>query len=56
MRILQGYLSSSYHQPNDDANRTIELGGAAEDADLHIALLRALADPKVYPTLPAPAR
>ena len=53
MKILQGYLASSYHQPNDDATRTIELGGAAEDADLHIALLRALADPKIYPT-PAP--
>ena len=50
IKVLQGYLSASYHQPNDDLEQRIELGGAAEDADLHIALVRALADPKIYPT------
>ena len=50
MADLQAFLNSSYHQPNDDLNQKIELGGAAEDADLHIALVRALADPDVYPS------
>ena len=53
MKLLQGYLSSSYHQPNDDLKQTIELAGAAEDADLHVALVRALADPTTYPAPPA---
>ena len=50
MDVLMAYLQSSYHKPNDDLSQKLELGGAAEDADLHIALLRALADPETYPT------
>ena len=48
MKILFGYLESSYHQPNDDLGQNIELGGTVEDANLHVNLLRALADPEVY--------
>lgn len=54
MKRLQDYLAGIYHQPNDDLSQKIELGGAIEDADLHVALLRALADPAIYPTPPAP--
>ena len=50
MKVLMGYLGKSYHKPNDDVSQPIELGGTVEDANLHVALLRALADPKIYPT------
>jgi hypothetical protein len=48
MEKLQAFLRGPYHKPEDDLNRPIELGGAAEDADLMIALGRKLADPKRY--------
>ena len=48
MSKLQSFLSGPYHKPEDDLKRPIELGGAAEDTDLLIALGRKLADPKQY--------
>ena len=47
MRFLQG----RYHHPDDDFAHGLELGGAAEDADLQVALGRALADPDRFPVL-----
>ena len=49
MKRLFAYLDGPYHKPNDDLAH-IDLSGAAEDADLHVALARALADPIRYPT------
>lgn len=49
MGVLRAFLESSYHQPNDDLSKPLELGGTTEDTELHIALLRALANPDVYP-------
>ena len=48
MSKLGTFLSGPYHKPNDELASGIELGGAAEDTDLLIALGRKLADPKVY--------
>jgi peptidase M28-like protein len=48
MAVLAPFLSGPYHQPGDDLRRAIPLGGAAEDADLLIALGRKLADPARY--------
>ncbi|RSV32469.1 M28 family peptidase [Sphingomonas sp. ABOLH] len=48
MKRLFAYLEGPYHKPNDDLAH-IDLSGAAEDADLHVALARALADPARYP-------
>jgi len=48
MKGLFAYLDGPYHKPSDDLSH-LELGGAAEDADLHVALARALADPARYP-------
>lgn len=45
---LGTFLSGAYHKPEDDLKRPIELGGAAEDADLMIALGRKLADPRRF--------
>lgn len=44
MDLLNHFLSGSYHQPSDDQVESIELGGAADDSDLHIALIRLFAD------------
>jgi Peptidase family M28 len=38
LALMQKFLGSDYHGPNDELTETTELGGAAEDADLHIAL------------------
>ena len=48
MATLGAFLSGPYHKPDDDLARPIQLDGAAEDADLLIALGRKLADPAVY--------
>ncbi len=48
MKQLFAYLDGPYHKPTDDLAH-LELAGAAEDADLHVALARALADPARYP-------
>lgn len=50
---LEGFFASRYHDPSDDIYHGIELGGAAEDTVLHVALGRMLADPVRFP---APAR
>lgn len=49
MGRLNAFLGGVYHKPEDDLAHATELGGAAEDGTLHVALARALADPAVYP-------
>lgn len=44
MKLLEAFLGSDYHQAADEFSDKIPLGGAAEDADLHVALGRAFAD------------
>ncbi len=46
--LMQKFLGSDYHGPNDELTDKTELGGAAEDADLHIALGKYFADVKKY--------
>jgi Zn-dependent M28 family amino/carboxypeptidase len=48
MNVLGAYLQGTYHQPNDEATADLQLDGAAEDANLMVALARRLADPTVY--------
>lgn len=50
MPKLQAFLRSTYHGPDDELTDALPLGGAAEDADLHVILARILADPTRYPT------
>lgn len=45
MSLLQRFLSSTYHGPEDEITQTIEYGGAVEDSNLLVALARAFADP-----------
>ena len=46
--LMQKFLGSDYHGPEDELTDATELGGAAEDADLHIALGRHFADARKY--------
>jgi hypothetical protein len=48
MASLQAFLGGSYHGPDDEARASLPLDGAAEDADLVVALARRLADPSLY--------
>jgi Zn-dependent M28 family amino/carboxypeptidase len=48
LETLGAFLSGPYHKPQDEAGPNLVLDGAAEDANLLIALGRRLADPSVY--------
>ena len=45
---IQRFFETHYHRPDDDPGPDLELGGAAEDVALHVALVRWFADAKVY--------
>lgn len=45
---LEAFLKSDYHGPDDEVVDTLQLGGAAEDAELHLALVRYFADTRKY--------
>lgn len=44
MALLDAFFDGPYHQPDDEMSDELDLGGAAEDSDLHIALARLFAD------------
>lgn len=46
--IMQKFLGSDYHGPEDELTDQTQLGGASEDAVLHIALGRYFADRKKH--------
>lgn len=39
MALLQAFLGGNYHGPDDELTDATPLGGAADDADLHVALV-----------------
>lgn len=45
---MQKFMGSDYHGPDDELTDTTELGGATEDANLHIALGKFFADARKY--------
>jgi Peptidase family M28 len=56
---LEAFLGSTYHGPDDELVDSIPLGGAAEDADLHVALVRYLGNRKTWKKTvmtPSPAK
>ena len=53
MKKLGAFLAGPYHSPSDNPGPGLMLDGAAEDAELMVALGRKLADPAQYPS---PAR
>ncbi|MGB3844609.1 MAG: M28 family peptidase [Sphingopyxis sp.] len=48
MPLLETFLGGDYHRAGDNFSDAIPLGGAAEDADLHVALGRVFADTKAW--------
>jgi Zn-dependent M28 family amino/carboxypeptidase len=56
MALLNAFLGGRYHKPDDQADGQLVLDGAAEDANLAVALARRLADPAVYQRPRGPAR
>jgi Zn-dependent M28 family amino/carboxypeptidase len=54
MKRLNAYLAGAYHSPADNPGPGLVLDGAAEDADLMLALGRKLADPAQYPSPAGP--
>ncbi|MBA4747552.1 MAG: M28 family peptidase [Sphingopyxis sp.] len=54
MALLQAFLGSDYHGPADQPGQPYPLGGAAEDADLHVALARAFGSTKRWAGKPLP--
>ena len=48
MDVLQAFLAGNYHGPDDEVRSDIPLEGAAEDANLLVALVRRLASPAQY--------
>ncbi len=52
MAMLQAFLTTVYHQPDDELTDATPLGGAADDANLHVELTRHFADSAKY--TPAP--
>lgn len=47
--LLEAFLSDDYHGPDDELTDATELGGAAEDATLHIALGKHFASTRKQP-------
>lgn len=50
MQLLQAFLAGPYHAPTDELRADTELGGAVEDANLHVELVRRAASRGLLPT------
>lgn len=55
MALLNAFLGGRYHGPDDEADGTLMLDGAAEDANLIVVLAGRLADPATYQRQQRPA-
>ena len=49
---VERFMDSDYHRPSDVVKPGLELGGAADDVDFLVALVRWFADPKKVPKRP----
>lgn len=45
---IRTFFDSDYHRPGDDLDHVLELGGAAQDVALHVALARWFADARAF--------
>jgi hypothetical protein len=49
LALMERFLDGAYHGPEDELTKDTQLGGAAEDAMLHVALGKHFADAKKQP-------
>ena len=49
MGLLQRFIAASYHAPGDELRADTDLGGAVDDANLHVELIRRAASRKFLP-------
>ena len=55
LALLKRFLASGYHGPNDELRADTDLGGAVDDANLHLEMVRRAASRKFLPpTIKAP--
>jgi acetylornithine deacetylase/succinyl-diaminopimelate desuccinylase-like protein len=50
MALLHAFLDTDYHSPKDELRPDTELGGAVDDANLHVELVRRAASRQLFPT------
>jgi Zn-dependent M28 family amino/carboxypeptidase len=50
LKRLNAFLASQYHDPKDELRAETELGGAVEDANLHVELIRRAASRSLLPS------
>lgn len=50
MKLLNAFFADTYHDPSDELRPDTELGGAVEDANLHVELVRRAASRGLLPT------
>lgn len=50
LKLLQAFLGRDYHAPSDELRPETELGGAVDDANLHIELVRRAASRSALPS------
>ena len=49
-KLLEAFLASTYHAPSDELRPDTELGGAVDDANLHVELVRRAASRAILPS------
>jgi hypothetical protein len=50
LKLLQAFLGKDYHAPSDELRPGTELGGAVDDANLHVELVRRAASRSALPS------
>jgi acetylornithine deacetylase/succinyl-diaminopimelate desuccinylase-like protein len=53
LKLLNAFLASVYHSPADELRPGTELGGAVDDANLHVELVRRAASRSIMPSFGA---
>lgn len=53
LKLLNAFLDKDYHSPSDELRADIELGGAVDDANLHVELIRRAASRGILPSFAA---
>jgi Peptidase family M28 len=56
LKLMEVFLDGDYHGPEDELTETTELGGAAEDANLHVALGKHFASTKKHKATKEPIK